>query len=252
MFTYATKKNRYGDEHIAVSAHGAEIATIKASSYYGNTEYIVNATTGDDDRSGYLCRASTIAGAKKKIRDWYSDHSAAVTTAATNSRAADLRRLPSFDNSGFYPTPSKLAGKMLSCVDWKNVFSILEPSAGKGDLADAVSAFARSYRNGHRISFNENDTYIDCIERDSDLAALLRGKGLHVVHDDFLTFRSFKQYDLCIMNPPFDSGDEHLLHALSLMISIHAPREGGDVRQRLYRPRHPDFNPRPPRGGRPP
>ena len=158
MFTYATKKNRYGDEHIAVSAHGAEIATIKPSSYYGKNEYIVSATTGGDDRGDYLGRASTISGAKKKIRDWYSEHSAAVTTAAANSRAADLRRLPSFDNSGFYPTPSKLAGKMLSCVDWANVFSILEPSAGKGDLADAVTAFVRSYRNSRRISFNENNT----------------------------------------------------------------------------------------------
>lgn len=217
MFTYHTEKNRYGDEHIAVFAHGSQIAEIKPSSYYGKNEYIVSATIGDDDRGDYLGRASTIAGAKKKIRDWYSKHSAAVTTAAANSRAADLRRLPSFDNSGFYPTPSKLAGKMLSFVDWKNVFSILEPSAGKGDLADAVSRFVTSHRNSRRISFNENDTYIDCIERDSDLAALLRGKGLHVVHDDFLTFRSFKQYDLCIMNPPFDNGDEHLLHALSLM-----------------------------------
>lgn len=217
MFTYATKKNRYGDEHIAVSAHGAEIATIKPSSYYGKAEYIVSATTSGDDRGDYLGRVSTIAEAKKKVRDWYSENSAAVATAAANSRAADLRRLPSFDNSGFYPTPSKLAGKMLSCVDWKNVFTILEPSAGNGDLADAVSAFAHNYRNSRRISFNENNIYIDCIERDSDLAALLRGKGLHVVHDDFLTFRSFKQYDLCIMNPPFDSGDEHLLHALSLM-----------------------------------
>ena len=54
MFTYATKKNRYGDEHIAVSAHGAEIATIKPSSYYGNTEYIVSATIGGDDRGDYL------------------------------------------------------------------------------------------------------------------------------------------------------------------------------------------------------
>ena len=134
MFTYATKKNRYGDEHIAVSANGTEIATIKASSYYGNTEYIVSATIGGDDRGDYLGRASTIAGAKKKIHDWYSEHSAAVTTAAANSRAADLRRLPSFDNSGFYPTPSKLAGKMLSCVDWKGVFSILEPSAVKATL----------------------------------------------------------------------------------------------------------------------
>lgn len=213
MFTYHTEKNRFGDERITAFANGAEIAEIKASSYYGNTEYIVSTTTGDNDRGDYLGRASTIAGAKKKIRDWYSENG----TTVPNSAAADLRRLPSFSNSGFYPTPSKLAGKMLSCVDWKNVFSILEPSAGKGDLADAVFAFARNYRNSRRISFNENDTYIDCIERDSDLAALLRGKGLHVVHDDFLTFRSFKKYDLCIMNPPFDSGDEHLLHALSLM-----------------------------------
>lgn len=217
MFTYATKKNRYGDEHIAVSAHGAEIATIKPSSYYGNTEYIVSATTGGDDRGDYLGRASTIAGAKKKIRDWYSDHSAAVTTAAANSRAADLRRLPSFDNSGFYPTPSKLAGKMLSCVDWKCVFSILEPSAGKGDLADAVSRFVNDTKNSRRVFIHQRKPYIDCIERDSDLAALLRGKGLLVVHDDFLTFHTRKQYDLCVMNPPFDSGDEHLLHALSLM-----------------------------------
>lgn len=217
MFTYHTEKNRFGDEHIAVFAHGSQIAEIKPSSYYGKNEYIVSATIGGDDRGDYLGRASTIAGAKKMVRDWYSENSAAVAAAAANSRAADLRRLPSFDNSGFYPTPSKLAGKMLSCVDWNGVFSILEPSAGKGDLADAVSRFVTSHRNSRRISFNENDTYIDCIERDSDLAALLRGKGLHVVHDDFLTFRSFKQYDLCIMNPPFDNGDEHLLHALSLM-----------------------------------
>lgn len=217
MFTYATKKNRYGDEHIAVFANGSQIAEIKPSSYYGKNEYIVSATIGDDDRGDCLGRTSTIAGAKKKVRAWYSEHSDAVAAAAANSRAADLRRLPSFDNSGFYPTPSKLAGKMLACVSWEGVYAILEPSAGKGDLADAVSRFVASRRNSRRISLHENDTYIDCIERDSDLAALLRGKGLHVVHDDFLTFHSFKQYDLCIMNPPFDRGDEHLLHALSLM-----------------------------------
>lgn len=217
MFTYHTEKNRFGDEHIAVFAHGSQIAEINPSSYYGKNEYIVSATTGDDDRGDYLGRASTIAGAKKKIRDWYSDHSAAVTAAAANSRAADLRRLPSFDNSGFYPTPSKLAGKMLSCVDWATVFSILEPSAGKGDLADAVSRFVNDIRNSRRVFIHQREPYIDCIERDSDLAALLRGKGLLVVHDDFLTFHTRKQYDLCIMNPPFDNGDEHLLHALSLM-----------------------------------
>lgn len=213
MFTYHTEKNRFGDEHIAVFAHGSQIAEIKPSSYYGKNEYIVSATIGGDDRGDYLGRASTIAGAKKKIRDWYSENGATVP----NSAAADLRRLPSFSNSGFYPTPSKLAGKMLSCVDWATVFSILEPSAGKGDLADSVSRFVNDTRNSRRVFIHQREPYIDCIESDSDLAALLRGKGLHVVHDDFLTFRSFKQYDLCIMNPPFDNGDEHLLHALSLM-----------------------------------
>lgn len=213
MFTYHTVKNRYGDERIAVFTHGAEIADIKPSSYYGKNEYIVSANTGNDDRGDYLGCASTIAGAKKKIRDWYSENGA----TAPNSTAADLRRLPSFDNSGFYPTPSKLAGKMLSCVDWENVFSVLEPSAGKGDLAEAVSRFVEDTRNSRRVSLCQREPYIDCIERDSDLAALLRGKGLLVVHDDFLTFHTHKQYDLCVMNPPFDCGDEHLLKALSLM-----------------------------------
>lgn len=50
MFTYHTEKKRYGDERIAAFANGAEIAEIKASSYYGNTEYIVSTTTGDNDR----------------------------------------------------------------------------------------------------------------------------------------------------------------------------------------------------------
>lgn len=213
MFTYHTVKNRYGDERLAVFTSGTEIAEIKTRSYYGKNEYIVTANTGNDDRGNYLGRASTIAGAKKKIRDWYSENG----TAAPNNTAADLRRLPSFDNSGFYPTPSKLAGKMLSCVDWENVFSILEPSAGKGDLAEAVSRFVEATRNSRRVSLCQREPYIDCIERDSDLAALLRGKGLLVVHDDFLTFHTHKQYDLCVMNPPFDRGDEHLLKALSIM-----------------------------------
>lgn len=218
MFTYTTTKNRYGDEYITVSALGADIATIKASSYYGKAEYIVSATAANDDRGDYLGRASTIAAAKKLIRDWYSENLNAVRAAAPASRA-DVRRLPSFSNSGFYPTPSKLAGKMLSCVKWEGVYTILEPSAGKGDLADAVDRHIRARRHkiSSRIYIDADEPYLDCIEQDADLSALLRGKGLHVVHDDFLTFRTVKQYDLCIMNPPFENGDQHLLQALSLM-----------------------------------
>lgn len=218
MFTYTTTTNRYGDEYITVSALGADIATIKASSYYGKAEYIVSATAANDDRGDYLGRASTIAAAKKLIRDWYNENMAVVKSAAPSSRA-DVRRLPAFSNSGFYPTPSKLAGKMLACVAWEGVYAVLEPSAGKGDLADAVDRHIRARRHkiSSRIYIDADEPYLDCIEQDADLSALLRGKSLHVVHDDFLTFRTVKQYDLCIMNPPFENGDEHLLHALSLM-----------------------------------
>ena len=38
----------------------------------------------------------------------------------------------------------------------------------------------------------------------------------------------------------------------STYISIHAPREGGDKARQLINIIYPDFNPRPPRGGRPP
>ena len=53
-------------------------------------------------------------------------------------------------------------------------------------------------------------------------AFLKRGK-VNIVHDDFLTFKPHKQYDLIVMNPPFKDGDKHLLHALDLQ------RDGGAV-----------------------
>ena len=46
----------------------------------------------------------------------------------------------------FYPTPWAVAQKMLNCVDWKYVSSVLEPSAGKGDLArEAAFKLYKSY-----------------------------------------------------------------------------------------------------------
>ncbi len=39
---------------------------------------------------------------------------------------------------------------------------------------------------------------------------------VHVIYDDFLTFHTHKHYDWIIMNPPFEDGDLHLLHALEL------------------------------------
>lgn len=120
----------------------------------------------------------------------------------------------------FYPTPASLIDQMLRDINFSLVQTVLEPSAGKGNIAEAISqkidaAQWRTKENGK--------TAIDCIEINPDLRSILVGKGFKVVHDDFLTYRTKKQYDLIVMNPPFSNGDMHLLHALSIV------RDGGTV-----------------------
>ena len=112
----------------------------------------------------------------------------------------------------FYPTPAALADVLLSGPDWSIVNAVLEPSAGKGDLAEAI----QKRITGDRGYYARERVDLDCIEIDENLQHILTGKELRVVHDDFLTFETFKVYDAIIMNPPFDKGAEHLLKALKM------------------------------------
>ena len=116
--------------------------------------------------------------------------------------------------STFYPTPDSLIYKMLEGVEFDKVSTVLEPSAGKGDLAQKIAnrLESRYWRNGKKAL-----EMIDCVEIDPNLRAILKEKGFRVVHDDFLTYQTFKRYDLIVMNPPFDQGDKHLLKAISLL-----------------------------------
>lgn len=117
-------------------------------------------------------------------------------------------------NKEFYPTPLSLINKMISNIDFNLLNSILEPSAGKGDILDVIKEKLK-IRNYYRT-----ETYdIDTIENDENLIKILKGKEYRVIHNDFLKFNTFKQYDLIIMNPPFSNGDKHLLKALELQKS---------------------------------
>ncbi len=123
-------------------------------------------------------------------------------------------------NSEFYPTPKKLIDKMLEGTDLSMVFSVLEPSAGKGDIVEVLDKLQGSYgRNYERLKFD-----IDCIELDRDLRSVLEGKEFRVVASDFLKYSTIKEYDLIIMNPPFSTGSSHLQKALDLQ-----ERNGGAV-----------------------
>ena len=123
----------------------------------------------------------------------------------------------------FYPTPKNLIDKMLSGVALNTVRTVLEPSAGKGDIVDVV-ANRMKMMNGHGRW--ENDKYIpdiDTIEINPDLRHVLTGKSYRVVHDDFLTYDTYKHYDLIVMNPPFAQGEKHLEKALEVQ------KDGGAI-----------------------
>lgn len=117
-----------------------------------------------------------------------------------------------------YPTPEKVALDMLYMIKWEKVNSILEPSAGYGDLAmHALSRFNmknRSYYNDDKEKLSSR--IIDLVEIDEKCRAFLSSKGGHVVGEDFLRFQTFRRYDLIIMNPPFSEGCKHLLKAIEM------------------------------------
>lgn len=124
------------------------------------------------------------------------------------------------DNKNLYPTPEHLINKMLSGLDFDRIKSILEPSAGKGDIVEQIKKKEKpeSY-NRYKVTYD-----IDCVEIDLNLQHILSGKGFRIVHDNFLTYDTMKEYDAIIMNPPFDNGCKHLLKALEMQ-----RRNGGTV-----------------------
>lgn len=171
--------------------------------------------------------------------------------------------------SEFYPTPESLVEKMLEGIDWDCIRTILEPSAGKGDILRVIAK-----KEATRYSSRKFD--VDCIELDTNLRQILKynfsdernkelakrenelsptrewnmtthkykeipspnpkeyeniqnerlcffTNGIHIVHDNFLTYNPYKHYDLIVMNPPFSNGDKHLLKALKMQ------EKGGNI-----------------------
>ena len=118
-------------------------------------------------------------------------------------------------NSEFFPTPYSLLERIETDFSeiWSTLpegISILEPSAGKGDIVDWLKRRQNTTYYGHKGTLRFSSLDIDCVEIDKELSATLKGKGLYVVHNDFLHFETMKRYDLIFMNPPFSNGDAHL------------------------------------------
>lgn len=126
------------------------------------------------------------------------------------------------DNNDFYPTPDYLVEEMVKDLDFRLIKSVLEPSAGKGDILEGLKKRSEQRRS---CWYSDNiNLDIDCIEKDPNLRQILKGNNYRVVHDDFLSYSTMKLYDLIIMNPPFSDGCKHLLKALDMQ-----RRNGGAI-----------------------
>ena len=106
------------------------------------------------------------------------------------------------DNPDFYPTPVSVIEQMMMGEDFIGK-TILEPSAGKGNIVD--------WLKGHGAG-----QVIAC-ENDPNNLRLLSGK-CDILAEDFLTVTSenVSHIDMIIMNPPFSNGAEHILHAFEI------------------------------------
>ena len=128
------------------------------------------------------------------------------------------------DSIQFYPTPSDLAARMIAKFNaspFDRDARILEPSAGKGDLAvalvEAAKANHQERMSRYRGHWRLDPVRIDFIEIDMGKHDTLEGlediKG-QVIGLDFLTFSgSLAGYTHILMNPPFKDGVHHILKA---------------------------------------
>lgn len=115
----------------------------------------------------------------------------------------------------FWPTPKSVFDEMFSLVDWSRVSTVLEPSAGKGNLIHFLEDKWAEMRHTAWKSFRAPK--IDAIELNPALRKQLQEDDISICGQDFLKFSSLAPYDLVFSNPPFANGDLHLLHAIDLM-----------------------------------
>ena len=106
----------------------------------------------------------------------------------------------------FFPTPKFVIHKMLKKIS-PDARHFLEPSAGKGDIAEAIVEKKGRYTRDK----------VDCIEAAPELVAILVDKDFPVVGHDWLDYSGVCYYDAIVMNPPFSNGDDHLLKAWDFM-----------------------------------
>lgn len=148
--------------------------------------------------------------------EWQKAHMAlekyltAPVLTAEQIREQELKKLTheliGWKMPGFFPSPPVVVEKLMALAGILTPgMRILEPSAGKGDIADAIVKACPACK-------------LDLVEMNYTLADILVKKGYSPERMDFLQFRG-GPYDRIIMNPPFERGQDvmHVMHAYELL-----------------------------------
>lgn len=94
------------------------------------------------------------------------------------------------DNHGFFPTPKELVLNLVHEAGIAPGMSVLEPSAGIGNIAVELAA----------ITGHGNVTTVELQQQNVDV---LRTLGFDPVMGDFMAFNTEQRFDAICMNPPF-------------------------------------------------
>ncbi|AIO47068.1 methyltransferase small domain protein [Burkholderia cepacia] len=107
---------------------------------------------------------------------------------------------------GYFPTPPSVVERLIELADVRNGHRVLEPSAGRGNIACAF-----------------RDTAVDCYELlPANINALkaLDYDNWSITQADFLSIEPSPVYDRVVMNPPFGKRADihHVRHALQFLV----------------------------------
>lgn len=112
-----------------------------------------------------------------------------------------------FDSkNGFFETPRHLVDWMIKLARIEDGERVLEPSAGKGAIADRIQEL---YPNAEII----------CVEQNAERASILLSKGHLTWHRPFEEFDDADGFDRVVMNPPFQCSLDarHVLRAYEML-----------------------------------
>ncbi len=163
--------------------------------------------------------------------------------AERSTRAADFEAMQETLRQGvqvvsapqLFPTPPDVAARMVQLAEIEGGQRVLEPSAGTGNILDAIKRRAAASQGVEIVGVEINPT----------LGGRLNADDCAVVIGDFLSCEAstlWGEFDRVVMNPPFENAADvkHIEHALAMLkpggrivaICANGPRQQERLRPR--------------------